>query len=188
MRRCCLVIVVAALALCVGCAGLGYFLALPRFQSAAADQMAESVATSVAGRIAGSAGAADLRGHLGDPAAHHRPPAPQGLNPTAQESPMAKPTKVAEASDIEPGQGKVVHVDGKALAVFNCDGRFYAIDNTCVHRGGPLGEGELAGTVVTCPWHGWQWDVTTGANAMNPAMRVGCYRVTLEGGSLVVDL
>ena len=51
-----------------------------------------------------------------------------------------------------------------------------------------LGEGELAGTVVTCPWHGWQWDVTTGANAMNPAMRVGCYRVTLEGGSLVVDL
>jgi hypothetical protein len=58
MRRCCLWIVVAALGLCVGCAGLGYFLALPRFQSAAADQMAESVATSVAGRLAGSAGAA----------------------------------------------------------------------------------------------------------------------------------
>jgi nitrite reductase/ring-hydroxylating ferredoxin subunit len=101
---------------------------------------------------------------------------------------MAKPTRVAEASDIEPGQGKVVQVEGKALAVFNCDGRFYAIDNTCMHRGGPLGEGELAGTVVTCPWHGWQWDVTTGANAMNPSMRVGCYRVTVEGGSVLVDL
>ena len=101
---------------------------------------------------------------------------------------MANPTKVAETSDIEPGQGKVVEAEGKALALFNCDGRFYAIDNTCIHRGGPLGEGELAGTVVTCPWHGWQWDVTTGANAMNPAMRVGCYRVTVEGSSVLVDL
>jgi nitrite reductase (NADH) small subunit len=101
---------------------------------------------------------------------------------------MAKPTKVAETSDIEPGQGKVVEAEGKALALFNCDGRFYAIDNTCIHRGGPLGEGELAGTIVTCPWHGWQWDVTTGANAMNPGMRVGCYRVTVEGSSVLVDL
>jgi 3-phenylpropionate/trans-cinnamate dioxygenase ferredoxin component len=101
---------------------------------------------------------------------------------------MAKPTKVAEVSDIEPGQGKVVQAEGKALALFNCDGRFYAIDNTCIHRGGPLGEGELLGTVVTCPWHGWQWDVTSGANVMNPAMRVGCYRVTVEGGSVLVDL
>jgi hypothetical protein len=58
MRRCCLWIVVASLGLCVGCAGLGYFLALPRFQSAAADQMAEAVATSVADRIAASTGAA----------------------------------------------------------------------------------------------------------------------------------
>lgn len=101
---------------------------------------------------------------------------------------MGKLTKVAETTEIAPGQGKVVDAGGKALAVFNCDGTFYAIDNTCLHRGGPLGEGDLDGTVVTCPWHGWRWDVTTGANAMNASVKVGCYPVRVEGGSVLVEL
>jgi 3-phenylpropionate/trans-cinnamate dioxygenase ferredoxin component len=100
---------------------------------------------------------------------------------------MAK-CKVAEASEIPPGQGKVIEAEGRTLAVFNCDGAFYAIENTCLHRGGPLGEGDLDGTIVTCPWHGWQWDVRTGANAANPTVKVGAFPVQVEGDSIYVDV
>ncbi len=101
---------------------------------------------------------------------------------------MGQPTKVADVGELAAGQAKVVEAGGRAVAVFNCDGTYYAIDNTCLHRGGPLGEGELDGTIVTCPWHGWQFDVRTGANAVNPAMKVGCYPVTVVGTSLLVEL
>ncbi|MEK7878394.1 MAG: Rieske 2Fe-2S domain-containing protein, partial [candidate division NC10 bacterium] len=55
---------------------------------------------------------------------------------------MGKPAKIAEKSDLNPGECKVVEVEGKTLAIFNVGGSFYAVDNTCLHRGGPLGEGE----------------------------------------------
>jgi len=95
-------------------------------------------------------------------------------------------TKVADVAEVGDGQAKVVEVDGRSVAVFNVAGRFYAIDNLCPHRGGPLGEGDVEGPVVVCPWHGWRWDVTTGANANNPAVRVSCYPVTVEQGSIFV--
>jgi len=97
-------------------------------------------------------------------------------------------TRVAETADLKPGEGKVVEVAGKTLALFNVDGAFYALDNTCLHRGGPLGEGELEATIVTCPWHGWRWDVTSGANTNNPAVKVACFPVKVEGSSIFVDL
>jgi nitrite reductase/ring-hydroxylating ferredoxin subunit len=97
-------------------------------------------------------------------------------------------TKVTDASAVPPGEGRVLEAQGKTLALFNCDGTFYAIDNTCLHRGGPLGEGDLDGTTVICPWHGWRWDVTTGANVMNAAVRVSCYPVKVEGGAVLVDV
>jgi nitrite reductase/ring-hydroxylating ferredoxin subunit len=101
---------------------------------------------------------------------------------------MGQWTKVAETSDILVDQGRTVDAGGKTLAVFNSGGTLYALDNTCLHRGGPLGEGELEGTIVTCPWHGWRYDITTGANAMNPAIRVGCYPVRIEGTSVLVEV
>ena len=90
--------------------------------------------------------------------------------------------------ELGEGEGRVVDASGRAVAVFRVDGRYYAIDNTCPHRGGPLGEGDVEGTVVTCPWHAWRWDVTTGANVNNPAVRVACYPVTVENGQIVVRL
>ena len=75
---------------------------------------------------------------------------------------MGEFVRVIGTTDLQPGHGIVAEVTGQTLAVFNVDGVFHAIDNTCVHRGGPLGEGELKGAIVTCPWHGWQYDVTTG--------------------------
>ncbi|TAH39519.1 MAG: non-heme iron oxygenase ferredoxin subunit [Planctomycetota bacterium] len=101
---------------------------------------------------------------------------------------MAEFVKVADRGAIPPGTGKVVQAGGKALALFNVAGQFYAIDNTCRHRGGPLGEGMLDGTTVTCPWHGWQWDVCSGASAFNPAISVGCYPTKVEGNDVMVQV
>jgi nitrite reductase/ring-hydroxylating ferredoxin subunit len=89
-------------------------------------------------------------------------------------------------TDVPMGTGKVVEVGGKKLAIFNADGRFYAMDNTCQHRGGPLGEGSLAGTTVTCPWHGWTYEVSSGACGMNPAMKLQTYDVKVEGQDLLI--
>lgn len=96
--------------------------------------------------------------------------------------------KVAAASELSPGEGKVVSADGTEIALFNVDGSFRAINNTCRHRGGPLGEGSLEGSVVTCPWHGWQYEVTTGATLINPAVTVPVYRVEVQGDDVFVEL
>jgi nitrite reductase (NADH) small subunit len=96
--------------------------------------------------------------------------------------------RVGRSSDVPAGEGQVVEAGGRALALFNVDGAYYAIDNSCAHRGGPLGEGELDGTVVTCPWHGWRWDVKTGANANNPAVKMACFPVSVEAGDVFVEI
>jgi nitrite reductase (NADH) small subunit len=96
--------------------------------------------------------------------------------------------RVVRSSDVPAGEGRVVEAGGRSLALFNVDGAYYAIDNSCAHRGGPLGEGELDGTVVTCPWHGWRWDVKTGANANNPAVKMACFPVSVEAGDVFVEI
>ena len=69
--------------------------------------------------------------------------------------------RAARKDEIPAGTIREFQVDGKTLAISNIEGKFFAISNTCLHRGGPLGEGELKGKIVTCPWHGWQYDATT---------------------------
>ena len=94
---------------------------------------------------------------------------------------MADFVRVTGTGDVKAGHGIVAEINGKTLAIFNVDGQFRAIDNTCLHRGGPLGEGEVEGNVVTCPWHGWQYNVETGVCVNNPAAKVECYQVKVEG-------
>jgi nitrite reductase/ring-hydroxylating ferredoxin subunit len=102
---------------------------------------------------------------------------------------MAEFTRVANVSDIPLGRGIVVEVNGNGIAVFNVKGEFYAIHNTCTHRGGPLGEGTLSGKVVTCPWHGAQFDVTTGAVVSPPAPTdEACYPTKVEDGGVWVQV
>jgi nitrite reductase (NADH) small subunit len=91
-------------------------------------------------------------------------------------------------AEIPAGAIREVDVGGKAIAVANVGGEFHAIDNTCIHRGGPLGDGSLEGKIVTCPWHGWQYDVTTGKVMQNPAVGVACYAVEVRGGDVFVDV
>lgn len=100
---------------------------------------------------------------------------------------MAGFVKVCKKGDIPAGSGKTAEVNGKTVAIFNVDGNFCAIDNTCLHRGGPLGEGELDGKIVICPWHGWRYDVTSGANEMNPSVVVQKYQIKVEDDDLLVD-
>ena len=99
---------------------------------------------------------------------------------------MANFVKVGELADIPPGTGKCVEAGGKQIALFNVGGTLHAIDNLCLHRGGPLGEGELEGHVVTCPWHGWQYDVRSGINTMDESEHVETYEVKVEGGAVMV--
>ena len=94
---------------------------------------------------------------------------------------MADYVKVAGTAEVASGTGLVAEVNGQAIAVFNVDGVYYAVDNTCVHRGGPLGEGELEGEAVTCPWHGWQYNVKTGGCINNPSASVKSYQIKVEG-------
>jgi NAD(P)H-dependent nitrite reductase small subunit len=95
-------------------------------------------------------------------------------------------TRVATANEIPPGTGKVIEAAGRTIAVFNCEGTFYAIENTCAHRGGPLGEGSLAGTTVTCPWHGWEYDVTSGICQLDPSVKVQRFDVKVQGDEILV--
>ena len=95
-------------------------------------------------------------------------------------------TKVAKKADIPTGTGKVIEAGGKTIALFNCEGAFYAVENTCKHRGGPLGEGSLSGTTVTCPWHGWEYDVTSGACQMDPSIKVQKFDVKVDGDDVLV--
>ncbi len=93
---------------------------------------------------------------------------------------------VAAASEIPPGGSKVVVVAGHLVALFNVGGAFHAVSGVCLHRGGPVGEGELEGFVVTCPWHGWRYDVRSGENLANPAARLRTFPVKVEGGRVLV--
>lgn len=79
---------------------------------------------------------------------------------------------VARTGEIESRRGRQVTVDGRWVALFNVDGTYHAIDALCLHRGGPLADGLLGGCIVTCPWHGWQFDVTTGVLIQDPTVGV----------------
>jgi nitrite reductase/ring-hydroxylating ferredoxin subunit len=99
---------------------------------------------------------------------------------------MAEFVKVASLSELAPGSAKAVEVKGKAIALFNVEGTIYATDNTCLHQGGPLGEGELMGGVVICPWHQWEYDVRTGEMVGNSSVKLATYPVQVEGDDIKV--
>jgi nitrite reductase (NADH) small subunit len=97
--------------------------------------------------------------------------------------------KVARLEDLLPGEKKVVDIDGTGIGLFNIDGEVYALENVCPHQGGPLCEGDLfrhldaevtanrrirkffrseERTIVACPWHGYEFEIKTGACLVNP--------------------
>jgi nitrite reductase (NADH) small subunit len=95
--------------------------------------------------------------------------------------------RAVKTAEVPPGTIRELQIDGKTVALANVEGKFYAIENTCLHRGGPLGQGVLQGKTLTCPWHGWAYDVTSGKTVMNPAVGVSCYKVEVRGEDIFVD-
>ncbi|RIK43209.1 MAG: 2Fe-2S ferredoxin [Chloroflexi bacterium] len=104
---------------------------------------------------------------------------------------------VALLRDLPPGSRKIVSIQGRSIGVFNIDGQFYALKNSCPHQGAPLCAGRIKGTrvatkpfeyvyareneIIKCPWHGWEFEISTGRSIFNPhRVRVQTYDVTVE--------
>lgn len=97
--------------------------------------------------------------------------------------------RLASKSDLpEPGQAKEFPCADKTVCVANLNGTISALDNVCLHRGGPLGQGYIEDGKVVCPWHGWQFDAQTGQVGHNPSARTKVYPIKVEGEDVLIDL
>lgn len=101
---------------------------------------------------------------------------------------MVRYISVARAQDVGDSRSKIVEVEGKQIAIFNLEGKFYAIENVCPHRGGPVGQGDIDDCVVTCPWHGWRFDLRTGVSPDNPAAVVTTFSTRVVGSEIQIGL
>jgi nitrite reductase/ring-hydroxylating ferredoxin subunit len=95
---------------------------------------------------------------------------------------------VARVDDVPPGSVRTVRLGEEEIALAHVDGEFYATQHACLHLKGPLGEGRVDDHVLTCPWHGWQYDVRTGENEFDRAIQLRTYEVRVEDGNVQVAL
>ena len=101
---------------------------------------------------------------------------------------MSEWVRAAKKRDLEPGKGVMIEAGGRRVALFNADGVFYAVDDACPHRGGPLSQGAVDNGELTCPWHAWGFDVKTGACHTVPAAKIRTYPVKTEGDDVFVQI
>ena len=95
---------------------------------------------------------------------------------------------VGRVGDFIPGRGRMVIVDGRHVALFRLDDGFFAIDNLCLHQAGPLCEGEIDRGVVTCPWHGWSYEIRSGTLVQDPRVGVSKHNTRIVGDDVQVQL
>jgi len=96
--------------------------------------------------------------------------------------------RIGAVSDVPAGECRVYEAGENRVAVFNVEGALHAIDNSCMHRGGPLNEGMIEGSIVTCPWHHWSYDVRTGKTTMSEDLSVKKYPIEVRGEDLFIDV
>jgi len=101
---------------------------------------------------------------------------------------MSKWIRLASTLELPPGSNRELVVEDRIVAIFNVDGEFFALDGVCPHQGGPLGKGTLSGCIVTCPWHGWQFDVRNGQHQTSASLRHVSFPVKVEGDEIFVDV
>jgi 3-phenylpropionate/trans-cinnamate dioxygenase ferredoxin subunit len=102
---------------------------------------------------------------------------------------MGNIVEAAGIDELEPGQAKLIEVDGKEIALFNSNGEYFAIDNECTHVGGPLCEGEIEDGKIICPWHGAEFDLKSGQAIAPPAEEdVRTYKVHIDRDSIKIEL
>ena len=98
-------------------------------------------------------------------------------------------TKLAPESELpSENQAKEFPCDEKVICVANVGGAVTAMENVCLHRGGPLGQGTIEGGKVVCPWHGWQWDPQTGQAGHNPNARLAVYPIKIENSDVLIEI
>lgn len=98
-------------------------------------------------------------------------------------------TKLTTESELPaPDTAKEFPCGDKTICIANVNGTYSAIDNICLHRGGPLGQGTIEGGRLVCPWHGWQWNPATGEAAHNPNAKVAVYALKIENGEVLIAL
>lgn len=95
---------------------------------------------------------------------------------------------VARADDIPEGERKLVEIENLSIGVFHVNGNFYAVRNSCLHRGGPVCTGPLIGAVLECPWHGFQYNVMNGELIVDPRSKLETYAVFIENGDVVLEI
>jgi nitrite reductase (NADH) small subunit len=95
---------------------------------------------------------------------------------------------IAKTSECPPGTARECIAGGKIIALFNVEGQFYALDGMCPHQGGPLGKGRLSGCIITCPWHGFQFDVTTGQHQTSKSLVHPSFAVRVTGDEVQVEI
>ncbi len=102
---------------------------------------------------------------------------------------MSEFRKVATVAELPPaGEGREFTIEQRTICVANENGKFFAMDNVCAHRGGPLGQGVVDAGKMVCPWHGWQFDLVTGKSEQNAAFGVDVYELKIEGDDVLVKL
>ncbi|MFM8252987.1 MAG: Rieske (2Fe-2S) protein [Planctomycetota bacterium] len=97
---------------------------------------------------------------------------------------MASWILLASVADCPPGSARELVVGDRIVALYRVDDQFYALDGICPHQGGPLGKGRLHDGVVTCPWHGWQFDVRTGQHQSSKTLCHPRYELKIEDGQV----
>jgi nitrite reductase (NADH) small subunit len=101
---------------------------------------------------------------------------------------MGRFVTVARVEELAEGTGLERTVEGRVIALFRVGDEFHALDGLCLHAGGPIGQGRLNGCIVTCPWHGWQYDVTTGRHCLNSRLQQPRYAVRVVGDEVQIKL
>jgi nitrite reductase/ring-hydroxylating ferredoxin subunit len=99
-----------------------------------------------------------------------------------------KDAVVGQTADIPEGERKIVQVDNLSIGVFHHQGNWYALRNSCLHRGGPVATGRLQGDTLTCPWHGYQYNLTNGELLTDPKARLDMYPVVVRNGEIHLQI
>ena len=98
-------------------------------------------------------------------------------------------TKLTTASELPAeNHAKEFPCNGRMVCVANVNGTVTAMENVCLHRGGPLGQGSVEGGKIVCPWHGWQWDPKTGQAVHSTNAKVAVYPIKVENGDVVIEI
>jgi nitrite reductase (NADH) small subunit len=97
--------------------------------------------------------------------------------------------KLASVSELPPdGEAREFSCGDRTICLANIAGSYSGMDNVCLHRGGPLGQGVVESGKVVCPWHGWAWDPQTGEAVHNSSAKVSIYPIKIEGVDVLVEI